>query len=186
VIGVGSKSREIDANRVGARSKILEYARARARARHTLHGRLACINLHKLIPMQTKRFDVELGYHGKPPRLTSRLKRAATCAQAAACAGDTDRKLLRRRHNNRVVSLAIARVRPARRKKRRGNGTRLKGRAIIRAWLPARGSREMKRKQSMNNSAVRAELISSGAYRGCRLPPREYNEKIKLFQRPRA
>lgn len=24
---------------------------------------VACINLHKLIPMQTKRFDVELGYH---------------------------------------------------------------------------------------------------------------------------
>lgn len=47
-----------------------------------LHGRLACINLHKLIPMQTKRFDVELGYHRKPPWLTSRLKRASIRAHA--------------------------------------------------------------------------------------------------------
>lgn len=45
--------------------------------RRCTRRRTACINLHKLIAMQTKRFDVELGYHGEPPRLTPWLNRAS-------------------------------------------------------------------------------------------------------------
>lgn len=62
--------------RVGATSHVARYP--------DTGTSLACINLHKLIPMQTKRFDVELGYQGKPPRLTSRLKRAPICVQGHA------------------------------------------------------------------------------------------------------